>query len=160
MSTDLNHRDYEKAHKLNVANMDHVVSILGLRGDEIEDFEGTWTDRVNLIDYRIDGHFVQVKGMHQGFDTFTLPEDHLPKLQENIAQGYRFPEFHVEIQFEYGEPRAIAAIRTQDLINVFEGKIPAKFIRRFNHTTGEPFLVVYWKDLPEELFNQTLISRS
>ena len=142
---------YEQAANLNRDHLMHIAQVLGLfpmKMSEIKDFEGgTYFDKMYLIDYQFGDAFVQVKGMHQGFNTFTLAQPHLRRLQELMDEDKPYPEFHVEIQFKDGKIRGIGATSTALLCEVFSGqlgKIP--FTRRDNaEHPGRSFYVLDWE---------------
>ena len=144
--------EYKRAADLNWDHLMYIAQVLGMfpmKMSEIRDFEGgTYLDKKHLVDYQFKDAYVQVKGMHQGFNTFTLPQPHLRRLQELMDQDEIFPEFHVEIQFDRaGEIRAIGATSTALLCEVFSGqlgKIP--FTRRENaERPGASFFVLDWE---------------
>ena len=143
---------FELAANLNRDHLMHIAQVLGLfpmKMSEIKDFEGgTYFDKMYLIDYQFGDAFVQVKGMHQGFNTFTLPYPHLRRLQELMDEDKPYPEFHVEMQFDAkGEIRAIGATSTALLCEIFSGqhrKIP--FTKRDNaENPGRSFYVLEWE---------------
>lgn len=146
--------EYTKAHKINRDHLMHIAQVLGLfpiRMSDIEDFEGgTDLDKYHLVDYRFGDVYVQVKGMHQGFNTFTLPQKHLRRLQELMDQDEIFPEFHVEMQFDSsGQIRAIGATSSALLCEIFSGQLGrVPFTRRENNERpGASFYVIEWEHL-------------
>lgn len=146
--------EYKKAADLNRDHVMHIAQVLGkfpMKLSDIEDFEGgTDMDKKNLVDYRFGDAYVQVKGMHQGFNTFTLPHPHLRRLQELMDRGEIFPEFHVEIQFNRkGEIRAIGVTKTALLCEIFSSQrkdIP-HVLRPNGSRPNAEFFVVEWKHL-------------
>ena len=146
--------EYAKAHQINRDHLMHIAQVLGLfpmKISDIEDFEGgTVLDKKHLVDYKFGDVYVQVKGMHQGFNTFTLPYPHLRRLQELMDEDKPYPEFHVEMQFNAkGEIRAIGATSTALLCEIFSGQrkdIP-HVLRPNGSRPNAEFFVVDWKHL-------------
>ena len=158
---------FEKSRILALQNLDKIAQIMNcpaIRPEGIKDFEGgTNTDRFLLIDYEFHDVPIQVKCMSQGFKTFTLPEDHLPKLRDRIQSGQRIPEWHVELQFhpKDGHLTHIARIKTRLLVDILDCKkkeVTSSGTRANKDDPSKKFWVVDWYKIPKDWFDQISFS--
>ena len=155
-----NPNDYQQSHILALQNLGAIARIMKcpqIRPEQIKDFEGgTDMDKHSLIDYQFHDMFIQVKCMSRGYKTFTLPEDDLPKLQSRIEYGGHIPEWHVELRFKRDTDRLmdIARIKTRDLVDIF-----SHHEYKWHFQPKGEFFVVYWQDIPENLYEKITIQR-
>ena len=159
---------YDWSHIRALQNLSEIARIMncpGIRPEDILDHEGgTHADKHQLIDYEFYDMFIQVKCMKQGFETFTLPEDHLPRLKDRISNGQKIPEWHVELQFDpdldQDQLTHIARIKTRLLVDILDCKkkeVTSSGTRANKDDPDKRFWVVDWYRIPEDWFQMIVL---